>query len=433
MSEEEVAALNRPALALLVGVLAFAATACGASSSSSTTTATPSSSPMTAPVTVTTVPADVGAWSLIPAGPNPVGGPEAWTGSELLVARAGCCDDTGSVNLAAYDPATSAWHQLPPTPLTPRRGAAGAWTGTEMVIAGGYANPEGVASDATPATDGAAWDAATDTWHSIAPMPVPLAGYDPTAVWSGREMLVWSSAPATSLAPGSEVVLAYNPSTNTWRRLPGSGLVPREGAVTVWTGKELVVWGGLNSDFTTAYADGARLDPVTGIWRPLPPAPVPARGYAGAVWSGDEVLVWGGETGSTLEARAATGFPSVGRGAGYDPATNEWHALPLSPLRAKASPAAVWTGHFFIVIGGTADGSLPAPGPGAAAYDSATDAWTALPAAPAYPYPNDPTGPADQRSDAFAVWTGTAAVVVGGSDSVHQGPRADGIEWTPAG
>ena len=433
MSEDEVATLNRRARVLLVGALVIAASACGASPSTSAKTTSPSSTPTTAPVTVTTVPADDGTWSLIPAGPNPVGGPEAWTGTEVLVAQAGCCDDTGTVDLAAYDPAADAWHQLPPTPLTPRRGAAGAWTGTEMVIAGGDANPEGLASAATPATDGAAWDAATDTWHAIAPIPVPLAGYDPTAVWTGREVLVWSSAPATSLGSGSEIVLAYNPTTDTWRRLPGSGLVPRQGALTVWTGKELVVWGGLSSDATTAYSDGARLDPVTGIWRPLPPAPVPARGYAGAVWSGREVLLWGGETGSTLQARATTGFPSVGKGAGYDPATNAWRALPLSPLRAKTSPAAVWTGRFFIVVGGTADGGLPAPGPGAAAYDPATDAWTALPAAPAYPSPGDPTGPADQRTGAFAAWTGSSAVVVGGMDSVHQGPRADGIEWTPAG
>ena len=383
----------------------------------------------TAPTTTTTVPADVGTWSLIPNGPNPVGRPAAWTGTELLVARAGCCDDAGSVDLAAYDPATNAWHQLPPTPLTPRRGAAGAWTGTEMVVAGGFASPDGVASDATPATDGAAWDAATNTWHPIAPMPTTLPGYDPTAVWTGREVLVWSSAPATPEADGREIVLAYNPSTNTWRRLPPSGLIPRGGAVTVWAGNELVVWGGLNSDYTIAYGDGARLNPSTNTWRRLLAAPVPARGGAAAVWSGHEVLLWGGSVVSSGPA-----LVPVGKGAAYDPVTNRWRALPLSPLRAKAGSAAVWTGHFFIVIGGYARAGLPAPGPGAAAYDPATNTWTALPPAPSYPPPdpNGPTGPADQRSDGFAVWTGTAAVLAGGGVPSLQGPLSDGIEWTPA-
>jgi len=147
---------------------------------------------------------------------------------------------------------------------------------------------------------------------------------------------------------GREVVLAYNPSANTWRTLPVSGLTPRAHAITVWTGTELVVWGGLNADLTVAYGDGARLDPTTDTWRRLPPAPVPARGQATAVWSGHEVLLWGGDTATGTE---------VGKGAAYDPTTNTWRPLPLSPLRAKTLPASVWTGRFFIVIGGSSLGS----------------------------------------------------------------------------
>ena len=94
-------------------------------------------------------------------------------------------------------------------------------------------------------------------------------------------MLVWSSLVATPVSSGREVVLAYNPATNTWRSLPASGLAPRAQAMTVWTGKELVVWGGLNSDFSAAYNDGARLDPATSTWRRLPAAPVPAPATTG--------------------------------------------------------------------------------------------------------------------------------------------------------
>jgi len=349
----------------------------------------------------------------------------AWTGTEVLVAQAGCCSDLGSVNLTAYNAETNTWHTLPPTPLTPRTFAAGAWTGTEMVVAGGRASPDGDAEHAVPVTDGAAWDAAMNTWHPIAAMPTSLPGGDPTAVWTGREVLVWSSVPGTPDSQGREVVLAYNPSSNTWRTLPPSGLTPRADAITVWTGKELVVWGGINSDFTGAYGDGARLDPATNTWRRLPPAPVPARGMATAVWSGHDVLLWGGDTAAGTE---------VGKGAAYDPTTNTWRALPLSPLRAKTLPASVWTGRFFIVIGGSAAGSLPAPGPGAAAYDPVTNMWTALPVAPLYPPgPSSPTFTADQREDGAVFWTGVAVVLVGGLDYRQQAPRADGIEWTPAG
>jgi hypothetical protein len=104
-----------------------------------------------------------------------------------------------------------------------------------MVVAGGLASPDGLRENAAPATDGAAWNASTNTWHAIAPMPTTLPDLgNPTAVWTGTEVLVWSSAPAfTPGTNGSEVVLAYNPLTNTWRKLAPSGLTSRQGAVAV--------------------------------------------------------------------------------------------------------------------------------------------------------------------------------------------------------
>jgi N-acetylneuraminic acid mutarotase len=407
-------------------------------------TTTPAQSVAPAPVTTAKAPtttgtisapplaaANDGAWSLAPFQDAAVGGPVVWTGKEVIVAGAGCCDDLGSINLTAYNPTTKSWRNLPATPLTPRAGAAGVWTGTELVVAGGDASADGSASHASPATDGAAWNEATNSWHRISDMPTTLAG-EPTAVWTGREVLVWSSGPALDNIPGREVVLAYNPATDTWRSLPTSGLTPRDGAVTVWTGNELVVWGGGVSSGAAGlggggpfYSAGARLDPATSTWRRLPPAPVPARGLATAVWTGHEVLLWGGVTASGAD---------VGKGAAYNPATDTWRALPASPLRAKASAASAWTGRFFIVIGGAAGYNLPTPGPGAAAYDPATNTWTSLPAAPRYPVQaGGPTFTADQREGAFAVWTGTSVVVLGGVDFTRQAPRSDGLVWTPAG
>ena len=422
---------------LVVSVsLVLLTAACGSSSgkttASSTTGASTTTSPSTtttAPVTTTTVgAADSGAWSLVPNGPNPLAPPVAWSGKEILAAESACCGAVGSVNLSAYNPATSTWRKLPDAPLSRRTLSAGVWTGSEMIVAGGFASAKGNGEDLKPATDGAAWSAATNAWHAIAAMPEPLATAvpvpGPSAVWTGKEMLVWSSVPYASTPPtvAREVVLAYNPTTDKWRTLPASGLAPRIHPVTVWTGKELVVWGGLHGNYKDPYADGARLDPNTNTWRPLPAAPVPARGEAAAVWSGHEVLLWGGNDGTN----------SLGRGAAYNPGTNSWRALPASPLRAKTLPAGVWNGHYFFVIGGVA-GTLPVPGPGTAAYDPATNKWTALPAAPPYPpaYQHGPTYAADQRVDGLGVWTGTSVVVISGLDYFRQEPLADGVQWTP--
>jgi hypothetical protein len=38
--------------------------------------------------------------------------------------------------------------------------------------------------------------------------------------------------------------LAYDAEHDSWRRLPRFPLKPREFPVTVWTGRELIVWGG---------------------------------------------------------------------------------------------------------------------------------------------------------------------------------------------
>src|SRR5437870_13769062 len=79
---------------------------------------------------------DRGAWSLIPDASNSVGRPVAWTGTEVLVGGFACCGELPGAHLTAYNPVSNTWHPLPPSPLTPRNGAVGAWTGREMVLAG---------------------------------------------------------------------------------------------------------------------------------------------------------------------------------------------------------------------------------------------------------------------------------------------------------
>jgi hypothetical protein len=59
-----------------------------------------------------------------------------------------------------------------------------------------------------------------------------------------------------------------------------------------------------------------------------------------------QLLVWGGVTGSSPAS------PVPPHGEAYDPATNQWTALPEAPLTGRPAPAAVWTGTQMIVWGG---------------------------------------------------------------------------------
>ena len=72
----------------------------------------------------------------------------------------------------------------------------------------------------------------------------------------------------------------------------------RSGHQAVWTGDEMLVFGGRNAGGDLA--DGAAYRPATGTWRPLSVAGSPlARHDATEVWTGSELLVFGGLQGST--------------------------------------------------------------------------------------------------------------------------------------
>ena len=74
-------------------------------------------------------------------------------------------------------------------------------------------------------------------------------------------MIVWGGMEAvgTVYNDGSR----YNPATDTWTPVASTGAPSRAPShVAVWTGKEMVVWGGR---FDTS---GGRYDPVTDTWKP---------------------------------------------------------------------------------------------------------------------------------------------------------------------
>ena len=67
----------------------------------------------------------------------------------------------------------------------------------------------------------------------------------------------------------------------------------------VWTGSEMIVWGGWNG--STFFDTGGRYNPSTDSWTATSSTNAPAGRYAHtAVWTGSEMIVWGGGTGSTF-------------------------------------------------------------------------------------------------------------------------------------
>ena len=65
------------------------------------------------------------------------------------------------------------------------------------------------------------------------------------------------------------------PGAAGWARLPRAPIAPRSEYAAVWTGKEMIVWGGYSGN--TQYGDGAAYDPATRTWTKLAAGPLPAR------------------------------------------------------------------------------------------------------------------------------------------------------------
>jgi hypothetical protein len=156
----------------------------------------------------------------------------------------------------------------------------------------------------------------------------------------------------------------------SWRPLPKAPIAGRIGAGVVWTGEEMIVWGGVSRGGTIeAVADGAAYDPVADAWRRIAPAPSGVLGAVGAAaaWTGTTAVFWAG---NSPDGPAAGGV--------YDPTTDTWRRLPEGPLGPREGYVAVWTGTELLIVGGTSGDGFAQPV--AAAVDPRDGSWRLLPA-----------------------------------------------------
>jgi len=295
-------------------------------------------------------------WRRLP--PPPPGGPgryegeleSVWTGSEMIV--------LGASFHTAYSPAANRWRTLADVTAAHLGGFALVWTGTAVLTWGGGCC---AGAEAT----GAAYTPATDSWAALPRSP--LVGRLTTGAWTGTELVIagGTSGERTVLDSGGHSVdigaaaladaAAYNPRTRSWRLiapLPAA----RTGATLTWDGRELLLVGGGDAHRSTLPDAPLSYDPAANRWQALPPDGGGRVGHA-AAWTGRRLLVWGGG-----QLRGG-GFVPAARGAAYDPATRSWSPLPLSPLRGRQSPTVVWTGRALLVWGGDerTDGAVYRP------------------------------------------------------------------------
>ena len=227
-----------------------------------------------------------------------------------------------------------------------------------------------------------------NTWRVIAKSPI-RPGYGHSAVWTGQEMIVWGGSEQDKNTLESKPVrdgAAYDPEVDSWRRIPKAPVAGGYGFSVVWTGEEMIVWGDPRRGRRSRGNIGAAFDPSTDEWRRIASVPLPGRAGHLAVWTGEEMVVWGGYLTASKRERYD------GNGAAYDPATDVWRMLPRAPLPAGYSAMGAWTGEEVIVMAspmGIKASDYPKFAE-AAAYDPATDSWRELPRPPHVSYVEPP-------------------------------------------
>ncbi|MBL9134517.1 MAG: hypothetical protein JNK85_01550 [Verrucomicrobiales bacterium] len=341
------------------------------------------------------------------------GASAVWTGKEALI-WGGYASGELSRRGFAYDPTRDVWREFSTAEApTPRRIHSAVWTGTQMMVWGGN-DSTGFPNVGTDLSDGGIYRPTDNRWLAIE-FPKVQRNFA-TAVWTGEEILVWGGS-SSSVPQSSTYSLGggyrLNPKTGHTRPLSTvNAPTPRAGACAVWTGTQLIVWGGyeatVESQNRQRAGTGSRYDPVLDQWSSINTDGAPSiRGQASAVWTGTEMIVWGGNS-----LNGGTGiFNTGGR---YSPANNQWRpmsttlgALPLSP---RIGHCAVWTGREMLVWGG---------GTNALRYLPTADAWSAIslkdaPASSTLSYAPNPT----------AIWTDNGMLAWGGKWGLYD-PSTD--------
>ncbi len=231
-----------------------------------------------------------------------------------------------------------------------------------------------------------------DTWTATSTTNAPTARDLHTAVWTGTEMIVWGGIidPINYTNTGGK----YNPSTDSWTATSTiNAPAGRVDHTAVWTGGEMIVWGG-SAAFPTFFNTGGKYNPSTDSWTATSTTNAPAaRDSHTAVLAGNEMIVWGGSDGTNR----------LNTGGRYDSGTDSWAATSTAnAATARYRHTGVGTGSEMIVWGGTDDVS---PFKTGGRYDPSADTWTAT----------STTNAADARFSHTAVWTGSEMIVLGGS------------------
>lgn len=173
------------------------------------------------------------------------GGPSPRFGHTAVVDANGEMIVWGGTNLfdwfsngATY--AAGAWTALPATDVIPREQHQAVWTGADMIVWGGFDGGEYRA-------DGAIYAPATGWITQTASAGAPAGRAENAMLWTAVSAFVWGGCGGQQCQQifGDGALFTPNELGGGWGTLPSQGAPSaRRSPTAVWTGREVIVWGG---------------------------------------------------------------------------------------------------------------------------------------------------------------------------------------------
>ncbi len=244
----------------------------------------------------------------------------------------------------AFNPATGQWRTLAAKPGSAVENPALAAFGGDLYLFGGSTSPfSGALSNSYR------YDAGSNSWSSIAPMPVALGGIRAERI--GDEIFIAGGMDGDGDSVGS--LWIYTPATDSWRSGANLSQVRDNPGTAVLDG-ELYVIGGRErangSEIQGTLSSVEVYDPDRNQWRSIDSLNAGRRTFAVGTVNG-KLQVVGGERDSSTSSGV---FAEVEQ---YDPANGQWQILGDAEAPTHGAGFATFNDVLIIATGGTEAGS----------------------------------------------------------------------------
>ncbi|HEY0963709.1 MAG TPA: hypothetical protein VGE69_15270 [Pseudomonadales bacterium] len=270
------------------------------------------------------------------------------------------------------------WVRTAPSPLSPRALVSLSWTGSEIIVLGGTKTFRGPLADIIEPegslfADGAAYDPVSDSWRRIADVPDTLSGHSTASV--GSSVFVFAM---TSPRGGPFHLYRYRSPLDAWDEfaLPEHSVLSDIEAV----GDKLLLYA-REDKYAVAY--DWLLDPATGQWTRLPADPLETSTTRTYVVHGTDLYLF---KRYFIDLPGVLDDRFVVRAARWR--NGQWSVLPEPPSQPEVGlgiPTLV-AGSRLIAPSLNCDTGDLTPHerciPYGSVFDTETDTWHDLPAAP---------------------------------------------------